>query len=39
MTKFLVSSAGWVYLVVLLDWFNKKVLGWYVGLQAKVKNG
>jgi len=32
-----VPQAGWVYFVVLLDWFNKKVLGWHVGLQAKSK--
>jgi len=37
MTKFLIPSIGWVYFVVLLDWFNKKVLGWHVGLQARSK--
>jgi transposase InsO family protein len=27
-TKFLISSLGCVYLVVLLDWYTKKIVGW-----------
>lgn len=35
MTKVLVGSWGWVYVVVVLDWFSKKVVGHYMGFQAK----
>ena len=28
MTKFMVESVGWVYLVVVLDWYTKKIVGW-----------
>jgi putative transposase len=28
MTKFMVHSLGWVYLVVVRDWFTKKIVGW-----------
>jgi transposase InsO family protein len=34
MTKILVESFGWVYLVIVLDWYTKKLLGYHVGLQA-----
>jgi len=35
MTKFLISSLGWVYLVIVLDWFTKKVVGWNLSLRSK----
>jgi transposase InsO family protein len=35
MTKVLVAPVGWVYLVVVLDWYTKKIVGHYAGLQAK----
>jgi putative transposase len=28
MTKFLIPTWGWAYLVVVLDWFSRKVVGW-----------
>jgi len=34
MTKFLISSFGWVYLV-LLDWYTKKVVGWDLSLRSR----
>lgn len=34
MTKILVESFGWVYLVIVLDWYTKKILGYHVGLQS-----
>lgn len=34
MTKVLVESFGWVYLVVVLDWYTKKFVGYHIGLQA-----
>ena len=35
MTKVMVEPIGWAYLVVVLDWYTKKLVGHYVGLQAK----
>ena len=35
MTKVMIEGFGWVYLVVVLDWHTKKVVGHYAGLQAR----
>ena len=35
MTKVMIEGFGWVYLVVVLDWYSKKVVGHYAGLQAR----
>jgi putative transposase len=35
MTKVMIDGFGWVYLVVVLDWHTKKVVGHYAGLQAR----
>lgn len=35
MTKFYINSFGWVYLVIVLDWYNKKVVGYKLGLRSK----
>lgn len=35
MTKVLVEPVGWMYLVLVLDWYTKKIVGHYAGLQAK----
>jgi putative transposase len=34
MTKVRVDGFGWVYIVVILDWFTKRVVGHYAGLQC-----
>ncbi len=34
MTKVKVDGFGWVYIVVVLDWCTKKVVGYYAGLQC-----
>lgn len=34
MTKVKVSRFGWMYIVVVLDWYTKKLVGYYCGLQA-----
>ncbi len=34
MTKVMVEPLGWVYLVVVLDWYTKKIVGHSAGLQA-----
>ena len=35
MTKFMVESVGWVYLVVVLDWYTTKVVGWNFSLRIR----
>ena len=35
MTKVIVEPLGWVYVVIVLDWYTKKIVGHYAGLQAK----
>jgi len=34
-TKVMIEGFGWVYLVIVLDWHSKKVVGHYAGLQAR----
>lgn len=34
MTKALVESFGWVYVVLVLDWYTKKLVGYHIGLQS-----
>lgn len=35
MTKFMVDNVGWVYLVIVLDWYTKRIVGWDISLQSK----
>jgi len=35
MTKFMIPCIGWAYLVVVLDWYTKKIVGWEVSLRAR----
>lgn len=35
MTKVMVEPLGWMYVVIVLDWCTKKIVGHYAGLQAK----
>jgi putative transposase len=37
MTKFLVNGIGWIYLVVVLDWFTKKVVGYNLNSRCRAK--
>jgi transposase InsO family protein len=34
MTKVLVHGVGWVYIVVVLDWYTKAIVGHYAGPQC-----
>jgi putative transposase len=34
MTKVLVQGFGWISIVVILDWYTKKIVGYYVGIQC-----
>jgi transposase InsO family protein len=35
MTKFLIAPLGWVYLVLVLDWYTKKIVGWNLSLRSR----
>jgi len=35
MTKFYVQSFGWVYLVIVLDWYSKKIVGCKLNVRSK----
>lgn len=35
MTKIMIGGFGWIYVVVVLDWRTKKVVGHYAGTQSK----
>jgi transposase InsO family protein len=34
MTKFLIPSLGWIPLVIVLDWYTKRILGYAIGLRG-----
>ena len=33
MTKVMVSGFGWMYVAMVLDWYTKKIVGYYSGMQ------
>ncbi len=35
MTKFMVPSVGWVYLMIVLDWFSKKIVGYSMNMRCR----
>jgi putative transposase len=35
MNKVLINGFGWGYLFLILDWYTKKIVGHYGGIQAK----
>lgn len=35
MTKLLLKSFGWLYLVIVLDWFSKKIIGYSLKMRSK----
>ena len=38
MTKVMVEGFGWVYIVVVLDWYTKKIVGYYAGRPCTAKH-
>lgn len=34
-TKFIVNGLGWVYLVIVLDWYTKKAVGWNLSVRNR----
>lgn len=37
MTKILISSFGWLYLVIVLDWFSKKIVGYSISSRSRTE--
>ena len=35
MSKVMVQGFGWMYIVVVLDWYTKKITGYYAGMECK----
>ena len=35
MTKFMMPKLGWVYLVVVLDWYSRKIVGFEMSLRCR----
>ena len=35
MTKVMVNGFGWMYVVIVLDWYTKKITGYYTGLTCR----
>ena len=38
MTKVMVNSFGWMYIVVVLDWYTKKIVGYYAGMECRSRH-
>lgn len=38
MTKFLLNSFGWLYLVIVIDWFTKKIIGYSLKMHSKAQD-
>jgi transposase InsO family protein len=37
MTKFIIPGLGWAYLVIVLDWFSRKVVGWQLSCRCRTQ--
>jgi len=37
MTKFMIPDLGWAYLVIVLDWFSRKVVGWQLSCRCRTQ--
>jgi len=35
MTKVMVTNFGWLYIVIVLDWYTKRILGYYAGVECR----
>ena len=35
MTKVMVTGFGWMYIVIVLDWYTKRILGYYAGMECR----
>lgn len=37
MTKVLIPNFGWIYLIIVLDWFSKKLIGYYISSRCRTQ--
>ena len=37
MTKFIIPDLGWAYLVIVPDWFSRKVVGWQLSWRCRTQ--
>ncbi|MCP4481326.1 MAG: IS3 family transposase, partial [bacterium] len=35
MTKIMISPFGWLYLVIVIDWYSKEIIGYQIKAQSK----
>ncbi len=38
MPKFMIPVIGWTYLVIVLDWYTKKIVSWDIALRSKTED-
>ncbi|MBK8870948.1 MAG: IS3 family transposase [Elusimicrobia bacterium] len=38
MTKVLIQNFEWVYIVIVLDWYSKKIVGYHADIRSKTKH-
>jgi len=38
MTKVMVDGFGWMYIVAVLDWYTKKIVGYYAGIECRSRH-
>lgn len=38
MTKVMVTGFGWMYIVIVLDWYTKRILGYYAGVECRARH-
>ena len=38
MSKVMIQGFGWMYIVVVLDWYTKKIVGYYTGMECKTRH-
>ncbi len=38
MTKVMVDGFGWMYIVAVLDWYTKKITGYYAGMECRSRH-
>ena len=36
--EFMIEGLGWAYLVIVLDWFTKEIVGFDISLRSKTEN-
>ena len=37
MTKFIIAPHGWAYLVIVIDWYTKEIVGYDISLRSKTQ--